>query len=215
MVDDFAGYRASFRQGVTEIGCMAHARRKYFGLYKSSQSPTAKRAVERIGELYEIEREALTLSPDRRLALRQEKAKPLADKLHEWMLAQRQRVLDGPGTARALDYSLKRWAALTRYLDDGQVPIDNNHIEQEIRPVVVGRANGLFTGSLRAGKRAAAIMSLIQSAKLNSLNPYAYLRDVLERLPTHPNDRIDQLLPHNWMGSVVLETDPASQKNSI
>jgi len=215
VVDDFAGYRASFRQGVTEIGCMAHARRKYFDLYKSSKSPTAQRAVELIGELYEIEREALALSPERRLALRQEKAKPLADKLHEWMLAQRQRVLDGSGTAKALDYSLKRWAALTRYLDDGQVPIDNNHIEMQIRPVAIGRANWLFAGSLRAGKRAAAIMSLIQSAKLNGLNPYAYLRDVLERLPTHPDNRIDDLLPHNWTAPVTFETGPASQKNSI
>lgn len=102
--------------------------------------------------------------------------------------------------------------ALTRYLDDGQVPIDNNTIEQQIRPVALGRSNWLFVGSLRAGKRAAAIMSLIQSAKLNGLNPYEYLRDVLARLPTHLNSRIDELLPHNWKPLAIAETDPVSQK---
>lgn len=212
VVDDYSGYKASFRQGITEIGCMAHARRKFFDLYTSSKSPVAQRAVEFIGELYEVERQASGLSAQQRYRLRQEKAKPLIDKLHEWMLAQRQRVLDGSATAKALDYSLKRWVALTCYLNDGQVPIDNNHLEQQIRPVAIGRANWLFAGSLRAGKRAAAIMSLIQSAKLNGLNPYEYLRDVLERLPTHLNSRIDELLPHNWKPSAIAETDLVSQK---
>lgn len=212
VVDDYSGYKASFRQGITEIGCMAHARRKLFDLYTSSKSPVAERAVQLIGELYEIERQALDLSTQQRYQLRQEKAKPLADKLHEWMLAQRLRVLDGTATAKALDYSLKRWVALTRYLDDGQVPIDNNHIEQKIRPVALGRSNWLFAGSLRAGKRAAAIMSLIQSAKLNGLNPHDYLRDVLQRLPTHLNSRIDELLPHNWKPLTIAETEPDSQK---
>ena len=99
---------------------------------------------------------------------------------------------------KALDYSLKRWAALTRYLEDGCVPIDNNHIEQQIRPLALGRKNWLFAGSLRAGQRAAAVMTLIQSAKLNGHDPYAYLKDVLTRLPTHPNHRIHELLPHHW-----------------
>jgi hypothetical protein len=139
VVDDYSGYNALFRQGVTELGCMAHARRKYFDLHKNNQSPVGQRALELIGELYAIEREAAPLSPARRLALRQEKAKPLADALHTWLLAQRQRVLNGTGTAKALDYSLKRWAALTRYLDDPFIPIDNNHIEQQIRPVAIGR----------------------------------------------------------------------------
>lgn len=206
VVDDYSGYNALFRQGVTELGCMAHARRKFFDLHKNNQSPVGQQALELIGELYAIEREAVTLSPTRRLALRQEKARPLADALHAWMLAQRQRVLNGTGTAKALDYSLKRWVALTRYLDDPFIPIDNNHIEQQIRPVAVGRSNWLFAGSLRAGKRAAAIMSLIQSAKLNGLNPHAYLKDVLTRLPTHPNSRIDELLPHNW---AALQADSA------
>jgi transposase len=114
------------------------------------------------------------------------------------MLAQRSRVPDGSGTAKALDYSLKRWVALTRYLDDGAVPIDNNYLENRIRPIAQGRRSWLFAGSLRAGRRAAAVMSLIQSANLNGLDPHAYLKDVLTRLPTHPNSRIEELLPHNW-----------------
>lgn len=164
----------------------------------AAQSPVAEQALRHIGGLYEIERQVKDLSPADRLALRQQAAKPLADKYHEWMMVQRQRVPEGSGTARALDYSLKRWVALTRYLDDGQLPIDNNRIEQQIRPIAVGRANWLFAGSLRAGKRASAVMSLIQSARMNGHDPYAYLKDVLAGLPTHPNSRISELLPHNW-----------------
>lgn len=198
IVDDFGGYKKGFTNGITEIGCMAHARRKFFELHAANQSQLAEQALRYIGELYEIERETKALDATQRWCIRQEKAKPLADKLHAWMLAQRMRVPDGSGTAKALDYSLKRWAALTRYLDDGCVPIDNNHIEQQIRPVALGRKNWLFAGSLRAGKRAAAVMSLIQSAKLNGHDPHAYLKDVLTRLPTHPDSRIEELLPHNW-----------------
>ena len=131
-------------------------------------------------------------------AIRHAKARLIADALHQWMLADRQKVQDGSGTARALDYSLKRWTALTRYLDDGAVPIDNNWVENQIRPWALGRSNWLFAGSLRRGQRAAAVMTLIQSAKLNGHDPYAYLKDVLTRLPTQKNNAIDELLPHNW-----------------
>ncbi|SLT29977.1 putative transposase [Klebsiella pneumoniae] len=109
---------------------------------------------------------------------------------------------DGSGTAKALDYSLKRWEALTRYLDDGAVPIDNNWVENQIRPWALGRSNWLFAGSLRSGQRAAAVMTLIQSAKLNRHDPYAYLKDVLTRLPTQKNNAIDELLPHNWKPAI-------------
>ena len=177
---------------------MAHARRKFFDLHAANQSRLAQQALDSIGELYAIEREAKMIGPEERWRLRQQRAKPIALVLHAWLVAQRLRVPDGSGTAKALDYSLKRWVALTRYVDDGAVPIDNNHIEQQIRPVALGRRNWLFAGSLRAGRRAAAVMSLIQSAKLNGHDPHAYLKDVLTRLPTHPNNRIDELLPHNW-----------------
>ena len=114
------------------------------------------------------------------------------------MLLQRKKITDGSATAKALDYSLKRWGALTQFLDDGQLPIDNNWIENQIRPIAIGRNNWLFAGSLRAGQRAVAVMSLIQSAKLNGHCPYTYLKDVLARLPTHKNSRIEELLPHRW-----------------
>ncbi|MCP1679014.1 IS66 family transposase, partial [Kerstersia gyiorum] len=113
--------------------------------------------------------------------------------------AHREKVPGNSGISRALDYSLKRWVALTRYLEDGRLPIDNNWIENQIRPVALGRKNWLFAGSLRAGRRSAAVMSLIQSAKLNGHDPYAYLKDVLTRLPTLPNSRIEELLPHHWV----------------
>lgn len=125
-------------------------------------------------------------------------ARPLADALHQWLRQQRQRVPDGSAAARAIDYSLKRWAALTRYLDDGDLPIDNNWVENRIRTIALGRQNWLFAGSLLAGKRAAAVMSLLHSAKLNRIDPYAYLHDVLVRLPTQPASRICELLPHRW-----------------
>ncbi|KPX23739.1 ISPpu14, transposase Orf3, partial [Pseudomonas amygdali pv. eriobotryae] len=145
-----------------------------------------------------IESEVRHLQPDLRRRIRQERAVPVMDALHAWMIAQRQLVPDGSAIAKALDYSLKRWTALSRYLDDGAVPIDNNWCENQIRPWALGRKNWLFAGSLRSGKRAAAIMSLIQSARLNGHDPYVYLKDVLRRLPTHRASEIDHLLPHKW-----------------
>jgi len=164
----------------------------------SNKSQIAEQALQYIGQLYDVEREVKNLNVDERRQLRQAKSKPLADALHQWMVLQRQKITDGSATAKALDYSLRRWGALTRFLDDGQLPIDNNWIENQIRPIAIGRNNWLFAGSLRAGQRAAAVMSLIQSAKLNGHDPYAYLKDVLTRLPTQPNNRIDELLPHRW-----------------
>ena len=114
------------------------------------------------------------------------------------MVLQRGQITDGTATAKALDYSLRRWGVLTRFVDDGQLPIDNNWAENQIRPIAIGRKNWLFAGSLRAGQRAAAVMSLIQSAKLNGHDPYAYLKDLLQRLPTHKNHLIAKLLPHRW-----------------
>ncbi|WP_200986630.1 IS66 family transposase [Pseudomonas cichorii] len=196
--DDFADYKASFELGMTEIGCMAHARRKFFDLHVANKSQLAEQALHSIGGLYEVERHVKEMSDEDRWRLRQETAVPIAEKLHEWMLAQRELVPEGSATAKALDYSLKRWVALTRYLEDGAVPIDNNQIENLIRPWALGRKNWLFAGSLRSGKRAAAIMSLTQSARLNGHDPYAYLKDVLTRLPTQRASEISHLLPHEW-----------------
>lgn len=196
--DDFKGYKACFKNGITEIGCMAHARRKFYDLHVANQSPVAEQALNTFRLLYEIEREAAELYIQQRYQLRQEQAKPILDKLHEWLLLKRQQVNNGTATAKAIDYSLKRWVALIRYLDDGEVPIDNNWCENQIRPWALGRSNWLFAGSLRSGQRAANIMSLIQSAKINGLDPHAYLKDVMERLPTQKANQIQELLPHNW-----------------
>ncbi len=196
--DDYSGYKQSFANGVTEIGCMAHARRKFVDLHVAGKSQIAEQAIDLIGQLYQVEREAQSLTAEERQRLRDTRARPLADALHRWMLAHREKIPNGSATAKALDYSLKRWAALTRYLDDGRLPIDNNRVENLIRPWALGRANWLFAGSLRSGQRAATIMSLIQSAKLNGHEPYAYLKDVLERLPTHKASQIHELLPHHW-----------------
>ena len=196
--DDFSGYKASFALGVTEAGCLAHARRKFVDLQATGKSLIAETAVRFFAQLYEVEREVRALDADERQRIRQVRTRPLADALHAWMIAQRQQLPEGSATARAIDYSLKRWVALTRYIDDGRLPADNNWIENQIRPVAVGRSNWLFAGSLRAGQRAAAIMSLIQSARLNGHDPYAYLNDVFARLPTQPISRIEELLAHRW-----------------
>ncbi|MDQ2990240.1 MAG: IS66 family transposase [Pseudomonadota bacterium] len=198
VTDDYAGYKMGFANGVTEVGCMAHARRKFFELHVSSKSQIAQQALQYIAQLYDVEREVKHLAADDRRQVRQIKSKPLADAMHAWMMLQRQKILDGSATAKALDYSLRRWGALTRFLENGQLPIDNNWVENQIRPIAIGRGNWLFAGSLRAGQRAAAIMSLIQSARLNGHDPYAYLKDVLTRLPTHKNSQIKELLPHRW-----------------
>ncbi len=196
--DDYSGYKAGFAQGIIEIGCMAHARRKFHDLHVAHQSPIAEKVLRYIGRLYEIEREAAELDHDTRRKLRQDQANPVLDKLRHWLIGQREQVTNGTSTAKAIDYSLKRWEALTRYVDDGRVPIDNNWVENQIRPWALGRSNWLFAGSLRSGQRAANIMSLIQSAKVNGLDPQAYLKDVMERLPTIKYSALDQLLPHHW-----------------
>ncbi len=201
--DDFAGYKASFTQGVTEVGCLAHARRKFFDLHTANKSQIAEYAINQFAQVYEIEQQLKNLPQAQRLEMRQQRSRPIMDALHEWMLRQRQQVAGNSATAKALGYSLKRWGALTRFLDDPQLPVDNNWIENQIRPIAVDRGNWLFAGSLRAGQRAAAVMSLIQSARLNGHDPYAYLRDVMDRLPTWPNSRIAELLPHRWQPDVI------------
>jgi transposase len=198
--DDFSGYKALFERGIIEIGCMAHARRKFEELHQNQRSEIAAEALLYYGLLYDVEAEAREQRLDAmgRQRLRAEHSRPVAENLQKWLILHRSKVPDGSATAKAIEYSLGRWEALTRYLDDGDLPIDNNWLENRIRPVALGRANWLFAGSLRAGQRAAVIMSLIQSAKLNGHDPYRYLKDVLGRLPTQPASRLEELLPHRW-----------------
>lgn len=180
------------------MGCLAHARRKFVDLHVAGKSQIAEQAIELIGQLYQVEREAKALTAGERQRLRDTQARPIADALHRWMRAHREKVPNGSAIAKALDYSLKRWAALTHYLDDGRLPIDNNRVENLIRLWALGRSNWLFAGSLRSDQRAANIMSLIQSARLNGHEPHAYLKDVLARLPTHKASQIHELLPQHW-----------------
>jgi transposase len=198
--DDFSGYKALFERGVIEIGCMAHARRKFEELHQNQRSEIAAEALLYYGLLYDVETEAREQKLDAigRQRLRAEHAQPVAERLQKWLILHRSKVPDGSATAKAIEYSLGRWEALIRYIKDGDLPIDNNWLENRIRPVALGRANWLFAGSLRAGQRAAVIMSLIQSAKLNGHDPYRYLKDVLERLPTQAAGGIGELLPHRW-----------------
>jgi transposase len=201
--DDYSGYKQLLTMGVTEAGCLAHARRKFFDLWANHKSTVGEEALKYFVQLYEVEREVQDLDPDERRRIRQLKARPVADALNKWLTLQRLKVPDGSATAKAIDYSLNRWAALTRYLDDGDLPADNNWVENQIRPIAIGRNNWLFAGSLRAGERAAAVMSLVHSARLNGHDPYAYLKDVLERLPTQPARRIDELLPYRWQPMII------------
>jgi hypothetical protein len=199
--DEYAAYDSVVRAvpGRIAAGCLAHARRKYDQLLRDGgKSAVATEAIARIAAIYRLERELATLSAQERLTERQSRARPLWNQLHEWLILERRRVPDGSATARALDYSLNSWSALVRNLDDGNVNVDNNSLENLMRPWAMGRKAWLYCGSELAGKRAAVVMSLVHSARLNGHDPYAYLRDVLERLPTHLNSRIDELLPHRW-----------------
>jgi transposase len=195
MVDDYGGYKGLFAAGMTELGCWAHARRKFVDQHKASGSLIAKEAIERIAGLYRIEAEAKAMTAEDRLVHRQQHAVPALNAIKAWLDDLRPQVAGNSGTANAIDYTLRRWPALARYAEDGAYPIDNNPIENAIRPIALGRKNWLFAGSKTAGQRAAAIMSLLATAKANGLEPHAWLTEVLLRLPTTRDRDIDILLP--------------------
>jgi hypothetical protein len=192
IVDDYAGYKALFAaarahpesqrllEPCVELACWAHARRKFFDLFQASQSPVAQEALQRIGVLYANEAEGRDMSSDERQRLRAEKSRPALTDLHDWLQQTRLNTAPNSATAKAIDYSLKRWVALTRYAETGDLPIDNNPVENSIRPIALGKKNWLFAGSERAGQRAAVIQTLLGTAKLNGLNPAAWLKDTLE-----------------------------------
>jgi hypothetical protein len=200
LVDNYSGYKTLFRAGkVQEAGCWAHARRKFFEAHKLNRSEIAKQALDWIGQLYEIEREVKELDNPQRLAMRQARSQPLLEEFKTWLLARRVQLVHADVTARAIDYTLKRWGALMVHANDARVPVDNNAVENMMRPIALGRKNWLFIGSEQAGERAATLMSLIESAKLNGHDAWAYLKDVLTKLPTWPNSRLEELLPHRWV----------------
>jgi transposase len=201
--DAYAGFTRFYGAGrkpgpIVEAACWAHARRKFFDLARIAKAPIAIAAVERIDALFAVEREINGLTPRERLRVRNERCRPLVIALETWLREQRARVSGQSKIAQAIAYSLTRWAALTRFLDDGRLCMSNNAAERELRPIAVGRKNWTFAGSDEGGRRAAAIYTLIQTAKLNNVDPQAWLADILARLPDYPAKRIHDLLPWNW-----------------
>ena len=187
---------------IIHVACMAHARRHFFETFEKTQSPIAKEALLRIQELYAIEREITGKPAHERLAVRQARAAPLLAAFKTWMEEKRQRISAKSDAAKALGYALDRWDALSRYASDGRLSIDNNPAERALRTIAISRKNFLFLGSDEGGRRAAIIYTLAQSAKLNGLNPHAYLAGVLDALARgHSNLRLADLTPWAWARS--------------
>ncbi|MBA9859925.1 IS66 family transposase [Ralstonia insidiosa] len=194
--DAYGGYQAIYETGrVVEAACWAHARRQFYELHAARPNALNTGALERIGALYKVEEAIRGKPPDERRAYRQTHAKPLLDQLHAWLSATLQTLSRKSDTSRAILYAMNRWEALTRYCDDGRLEIDNLPVERALRGVAIGRRNYLFAGADSGGERAAAIYSLIGTAKLNGIDPEAYLRAVLTHIADHPINRIDELLP--------------------
>lgn len=203
-VDGYAGFEAMFvppalnvPSNIVEVNCWAHVRRGFFDLHEAIGSPTAKEAIERIQGLYTIETAIRGESAEVRRAMRQEHAVPLLAELHRWMVQARTEVENGSALAKAFNYALNRWEALVRYTEDGHLEIDNNIAERSVRGSCVGKKNYLFFGSDSGGERAAIAYSLIETCKLNHIDPQRYLQYVLERIADHPINRVEELLPWN------------------
>jgi transposase len=201
--DAYAGYdrlyAASRRPGpIVEAACWAHARRKLFDLARLNKAPIASEAVARIDGLFAIERDINGLPPDERRTVRQERSRPRVEALGGWLREQHRKLSSNNQVAKAIAYSLNAWDALVRFLDDGRLCLTNNAAERALRGIAVDRNNWTFAGSDAGGRRAAAIYTLIETAKLNDVDPQAWLTDVLARLQDHPARRIAELLPWNW-----------------
>ena len=200
--DAFAGFNALYQDGrIVEVGCWAHARRKFFEIAEAAPKDTrtaAHEALDWIGRLYAIERAIADEPPDKISTLRQAQSAPVLGEFRSWLEGTLRSILPRSPTAGAIGYALNNWAALIRYLDSGILDIDNNACERAMRPVAIGRKNFLFVGSDRGGHAAAVAYSLIQTCKLHNVEPFAYLSDVLRRLPSYPINRVAELLPFRW-----------------
>jgi transposase len=204
--DAYSGFAALYDSGeIIEASCWAHARRKFYDIYMANRSPIASETIQRIGALYAIEREIRGRAPQERALVRQRYAAPLLDQMHAWLSATLRTLSAKSQLATAINYTLVRWIQLTRYCDNGRIEIDNNSAERAIRPLVLGRRNYLFAGSDAGGQRAANIYSLVGTALLNAMDPYLYLRHVLERIADHPINRIEELLPWKVAANVPVE----------
>lgn len=199
-VDGYAGFeRLTGKGDIVLAACWSHTRRKFYDVAQATNAPIAVEALRRIGELYAVEADVRGQSPGHRLAARRSRSKPIVDAMRTWLEAQLP-LLPGRSTlAEAARYALSRWEALTRFLHDGRIELDTNPVERAIRPVALGRKNHLFAGSDGGGHRWAVLCSLIETCKLNDVEPYAWLRDVLTRMVDgHPANRLDELLPWAW-----------------
>ena len=199
-VDGYAGFETLAAKGdIVLAACWAHARRKFYEFHQATGSPIAAEALRRIAELYAVEKRIRGQPAEARQRAREAESRPLIEAMKPWLETELRRVPPRGGLAEAIRYALARWPALCRFLDDGRVELDNNPVERAIRPVALGRKNHLFAGSDGGGERWAMVCSLIATAKLNDVEPYAYLKDVLERMVDgHPVNRLDDLLPWNW-----------------
>jgi len=201
-VDGYAGFEQLTAGGIVLAACWAHTRRKFYDVHQATGSPIAAEALRRIGEFYAIEATIRGRPADERRHIRSTQAKPLVDALKLWLETELHRVPPRSGLAEAIRYALVRWTALCRFLEDGRVELDTNTVERAIRPIALGRKNHLFAGSDGGADRWAIVCSLIATAKLNDREPYAYLKDVLDRMTNgHPASRLDDLLPWNWQPS--------------
>jgi hypothetical protein len=198
--DAYAGFNGLYERKVDplqEAACWAHARRKIYEIHVTTSSPIAQEILERVGALYEIEKEIRGQTPQERRTARQARAGPLLADLHRYLIDAVRLLSKKSELAGAIRYALSRWTQLTRYRDDGRIEVDNNIAERALRAVALGRKNYLFAGADTGGERAAAMYTLIGTAKLCGLNPQAYLQYVLEHIATHPVARLDDLLPWN------------------
>ena len=198
--DAYSGYDAFFKdpaRGLIEVGCWAHARRYFHKALESDQAHMGP-AMLLIAQLYRVEQQARQLRAEDRLRLRQLQSRPILHKLHNYLLEIQAEILPKSPEGRAVRYSLKNWTALTRYCEDGDLAIDNNATERAIRSVAIGRNNWIFFGSDEGGKTAAVLRSFVATCQRAGVDPFAWLKDVLARIATHPITRIAELLPHNW-----------------
>lgn len=208
--DGFAGFNRLYETGeIVEAACWAHVRRKFFDLHQGHASPVAKEALERIAQLYGIEKEIRGRSPGERRAIRQARSRPLLEAMQAWLKATMSKLSRKSELAKAIHYALERWTALIVFVDDGRTEMDNNAAERALRTVAIGRKNYLFAGSDAGGERAAAIYSLLGSAKLNGIDPESYMAAVLHCIADHPINRIAELLPWNLCPAPATKVEAA------